>query len=160
MMIVGVVCRGRRHDALLRACMVFGCAASGVAVASLLCAALIGPQWPLRSSVIALGVSNGVFAVASIGSMMALAGQGEPGSSGVRMGLWGAAQAFGFALGGLLATSLVDSARSLFASASGAFALVFGIEALLFLLAAGMLAARNGARDERSDSGAPAAVTV
>jgi BCD family chlorophyll transporter-like MFS transporter len=90
---------------------------------------------------------------------MALAGQGEPGSSGVRMGLWGAAQALGFALGGLLATSLVDTARSLFASASGAFALVFGIEALLFLAAA-MLAARNGARDERSDSAAPAAVTV
>jgi hypothetical protein len=36
---------------------------------------------------------------------------------------------------------------------------VFGIEALLFLAAA-MLAARNGTRGERSDSGAPAAVTV
>jgi MFS transporter, BCD family, chlorophyll transporter len=159
MVAVGVVCRGRRHDALLRACMVFGCAASGVAITSLLCAALIGPQWPLRSSVIALGVSNGVFAVAAIGSMMALAGQGEPGSSGVRMGLWGAAQAFGFALGGLLATSLVDSARALFASTSAAFALVFGIEALLFLAAA-MLAARNRARDERSGSGASSAVTA
>jgi MFS transporter, BCD family, chlorophyll transporter len=159
MVIVGVICRGRRHDALLRACMVFGCAASGVAITSLLCAALIGPQWPLRSSVIALGISNGVFAVAAIGSMMALAGLGEPGSSGVRMGLWGAAQALGFCLGGLLATSLVDTVRSLFASVSGAFALVFGIEALLFLAAA-MLAARNGTRGERSDSGAPAAVTV
>ena len=57
------------------------------------------PAWPLRGSVIALGVANGVFAVAAIGSMMALAGQGEPGSAGVRMGLWGAAQALGFALG-------------------------------------------------------------
>jgi MFS transporter, BCD family, chlorophyll transporter len=159
MVVVGVVCRGGRHDALLRACMVSGCAASGVAITSLVCAALIGPQWPLRSSVIALGVSNGVFAVAAIGSMMALAGQGEPGSAGVRMGLWGAAQALGFALGGLFATSLVDSARSLFASAGGAFALVFGIEALLFVAAA-MLAARSAVPHTRSGSGATTAVTV
>jgi BCD family chlorophyll transporter-like MFS transporter len=160
MLIVGIVCRGRRHDALLRAFTVFGCAASAVAITSLSCAALIGPQWPLRGSLIALGVSNGVFTIAAIGSMMALAGQGEPGSSGVRMGLWGAAQALGFALGGLMATSLVDSARSLLASSSGAFAVVFGAEALLFLAAA-VLAARAGARSERAPSGAPtAAVTV
>jgi BCD family chlorophyll transporter-like MFS transporter len=159
MVIVGVVCRGRRHDALLRACTVFGCVASAVAITTLSCAALIGPQWPLRGSLVALGVSNGVFTIAAIGSMMALAGQGEPGSSGVRMGLWGAAQAFGFALGGLLATSLVDSARSLFASSSGAFALVFGVEALLFLAAAGF-AARAGSRSERVPGGAPTAVTV
>jgi BCD family chlorophyll transporter-like MFS transporter len=159
MLIVGIVCRGRRHDALLRACTVFGCAASAVAITSLSCAALIGPQWPLRGSLIALGVSNGVFTIAAIGSMMALAGQGEPGSSGVRMGLWGAAQALGFALGGLLATSLVDSARSLLASSSGAFAVVFGAEALLFLAAA-VLAARAGAQSERAPSGAPTAVTV
>jgi BCD family chlorophyll transporter-like MFS transporter len=159
MLIVGIVCRGRRHDALLRACTVFGCAASAVAITSLSCAALIGPQWPLHGSLIALGVSNGVFTIAAIGSMMALAGQGEPGSSGVRMGLWGAAQALGFALGGLLATSLVDSARSLLASSSGAFAVVFGAEALLFLAAA-VLAARAGARSERAPSGAPTAVTV
>jgi BCD family chlorophyll transporter-like MFS transporter len=159
MLIVGIVCRGRRHDALLRAGTVFGCAASAVAITSLSCAALIGPQWPLRGSLIALGVSNGVFTIAAIGSMMALAGQGEPGSSGVRMGLWGAAQALGFALGGLLATSLVDSARSLLASSSGAFAVVFGAEALLFLAAA-VLAARSGARSERAPSGVHTAVTV
>jgi BCD family chlorophyll transporter-like MFS transporter len=91
--------------------------------------------------------------------MMALAGQGEPGSSGVRMGLWGAAQALGFALGGLLATSLVDSARSLLSSSSGAFAVVFGAEALLFLSAA-VLAARSGTLNERARNGAPTAVTI
>jgi BCD family chlorophyll transporter-like MFS transporter len=159
MLIVGIVCRGRRHDALLRVFTVFGCAASAVAITSLSCAALIGPQWPLRGSLIALGVSNGVFTIAAIGTMMALAGRGEPGSSGVRMGLWGAAQALGFALGGLMATSLVDAARSLLASSSGAFAVVFGAEALLFLAAA-VLAARAGARSERAPSGAPTAVTV
>lgn len=159
MLIVGVVCRGRRHDALLRVCTVAGCAASALAVASLACAALSGPQWPLRTSVIALGVSNGVFAIAAIGSMMALAGQGEPGNAGVRMGLWGAAQALGFALGGVLATSLVDSAHSFFGSLSGAFAGVFGLEALLFLAAA-VLAARVGARAEHARPGAPTTVTV
>ena len=55
--------------------------------------------WPLRANVFALGVANGVFAVAAIGSMMALAGAGRGGREGVRMGLWGAAQAIAFALG-------------------------------------------------------------
>ena len=59
---------------------------------------------PLRASVFALGVSNGVFAVAAIGSMMALAGQGAGAREGTRMGLWGAAQAVAFGLGGFAGT--------------------------------------------------------
>ena len=43
-----------------------------------------------------LGVTNGAYAVAAIGSMMALVGAGGEKREGVRMGLWGAAQAFAF----------------------------------------------------------------
>ena len=50
----------------------------------MVCAAAFGPAWPLRISVFILGFFNGVYAVAAIGSMMALetiklvAGAGEP----------------------------------------------------------------------------------
>ena len=64
-------------------------------------AGFVGPAWPLRPTVFALGVANGAFAVAAIGSMMGLAGEGREAREGVRMGLWGAAQAIAFGLGGL-----------------------------------------------------------
>ena len=35
------------------------------------------PHWPLRANVFALGVANGAFSIAAIGSMMALAGCGR-----------------------------------------------------------------------------------
>jgi len=47
-----------------------------------------------------LGVTNGAYAVAAIGSMMALVGAGGEKREGVRMGLWGAAQALAFGIGG------------------------------------------------------------
>ena len=50
---------------------------------------------------VALGVCNGIFAVAAIGSMMALAGEGREAREGTRMGLWGAAQAVAAGFGGL-----------------------------------------------------------
>ena len=46
------------------------------ALLALAVSGLAGPHWPLRAAVFALGVSNGVFAVAAIGSMMGLAGAG------------------------------------------------------------------------------------
>lgn len=52
------------------------------------------------------------------------------------MGLWGAAQALAFGLGGLLGTSLSDIARFFMDSPGAAYGLVFAFEALLFLVAA------------------------
>jgi BCD family chlorophyll transporter-like MFS transporter len=110
-------------------------------------ASLVGPGWPLRLSVLALGVSNGVFAVSAIGSMMELAHHGDSGNAGVRMGLWGAAQAIAFAFGGVLGTAIVDSFRWLLGSPTAAFAIVFCVEAVLFLAAAGLaVRARPGSR--------------
>ena len=79
-----------------------GCLASAIALLGLAAAALVGPPWPLRETVFMLGVTNGAYAVAAIGSMMALVSAGGEKREGVRMGLWGAAQAFAFGIGGFL----------------------------------------------------------
>jgi BCD family chlorophyll transporter-like MFS transporter len=68
--------------------------------------------------------------------MMRLAGSGREHREGVRMGLWGAAQAISFALGGLAGAAASDLARHLIAAPGPAYALVFGLEALLFVVAA------------------------
>jgi BCD family chlorophyll transporter-like MFS transporter len=81
-------------------------------------------------------VTNGAFAVAAIGSMMDLASSGQRSREGVRMGLWGAAQAIAFGLGGFAGTAASDLARYLVDSPSSAYALVFAGEATLFLVAA------------------------
>jgi len=133
---VGLLCSGRRRFGSLRQWTIGGCCASAAALASLGFASVVGPGWPLRLSVLALGVSNGVFAVSAIGSMMELAHDGESGNAGVRMGLWGAAQAIAFAFGGVLGTAIVDSFRWLFGSPTSAFAVVFCVEAVLFVAAA------------------------
>ena len=97
----------------LRAWIVAGCAGSGLALAALAMAALAGPGWPLAANVFVLGLCNGVFAVSAIGAMVGRAGAGENTREGVRMGVWGAAQAIAFGLGGLTGALGVDAARHL-----------------------------------------------
>jgi BCD family chlorophyll transporter-like MFS transporter len=133
---VGIACSGPRRFGSLRGWTIGGCAASALALLGLCCAGLLGPHGPLKACVGALGVANGVFAVAAIGSMMELAHRGDAGNAGVRMGLWGAAQAVAFALGGFIGTLMVDSIRYFFGAPAAAFAIVFGVEAALFLGAA------------------------
>ena len=137
MVCVGLACSGTKRAAWLRRWTTGGCVASAAALMTLVCADVVGPAWPLRASVFALGVSNGVFAVSAIGSMMELAHRRSSGDAGLRMGLWGAAQAMAFAIGGLVSTGLVDSVRYLFGSPVAAFGAVFLLEAALFLVAAG-----------------------
>lgn len=133
-----------------------GCVASALALASLSLAALIGPGWPLRLSTFALGVTNGVYAIAAIGTMMNLVDAGHKDREGTRMGVWGASQAIAFGIGGFMGTLASDAARSLLSSPSHAYGLVFAAEAGLFLLAA-WLAIRIGQpatdpRDARATS--------
>ncbi len=122
----------------LRGWVVGGCIASALAMAGLVAGGLVGPAWPLRATVFVLGVSNGAFSIAAIGAMMALATQGAPGREGVRMGLWGAAQAVAFGIGGLLGAAASDLARLLIGTAAEAYAAVFALEGLLFLVAAAL----------------------
>jgi BCD family chlorophyll transporter-like MFS transporter len=124
----------------LRVWTVWGCVASCVALAGLAFAGFGGSAvtsyWPLRANVFLMGVANGAFSIAAIGSMMALAGHGRGGREGTRMGLWGAAQAIGFAGGGLIGTALSDLARWIIGAPGPAYASVFAAEALLFIAAA------------------------
>lgn len=127
----------------MRGWTILGCLGSALALAGLAMAARAGPGWPLTANVACLGFANGVFAVAAIGSMMGLAGADGPGREGVRMGVWGAAQAIAFGMGGFLGAAGVDTLRALTGDAPQSFAAVFAVEAGLFIAAA-MLAMRIG----------------
>ena len=132
---------GGRQIGTLRGWMVGGCLASALALLGLVMAGLMGPPWPLKSTVFALGVANGAFSIAAIASMMRLASEGREARVGTRMGLWGAAQAIAFGFGGLLGAAGSDLARRWMASSGAAYALIFLMEALLFVVAA-LLAVR------------------
>jgi BCD family chlorophyll transporter-like MFS transporter len=127
---------GEKRGFRLRPWIVGGCVASALAVAALASAAAAGPGWPLAANLFVLGFANGVFAVAAIGAMMELANEGSDGRAGLRMGLWGAAQAIAFALGGFFGATGVEAGRRLIGADAPAFQTVFLIEALLFLAAA------------------------
>ncbi len=142
--------RGRTLGSL-RAWTIGGCLLSALALGGLSIAALVGPAWPLKLNVWATGFANGAFSIAAIGSMMRLATQGQSGREGMRMGLWGAAQAIAFAVGGLVGTGAVDLARALIAAPAPAYAAVFAFEALLFVVSSGLARgveqrARDGGR--------------
>jgi MFS transporter, BCD family, chlorophyll transporter len=126
-----------------------GCLASALSLLSLAVIGPIGSASVLRVSVFGLGVTNGIFAVAAIGSMMSLVEQDGRSRAGIRMGLWGAAQAVAFGLGGLAGTFASDLARWLIGSPVLAYAAVFIGEAVLFVVAAA-LAMRVGAGDSFS----------
>lgn len=120
----------------LRVWTMLGCLGSALALAGLALAARAGPGWPLALNVALLGLCNGAFAVSAIGAMMGLAGAGARTGEGVRMGVWGTAQAIAFGLGGLLGALGVDLARHALARPADGFSLVFLVEAGLFFCSA------------------------
>jgi BCD family chlorophyll transporter-like MFS transporter len=134
-----------------------GCVLSAMVLLALVIASNVGPAWPLRANVFALGVANGIYAAAAIGSMMLLAGSGRRGREGTRMGLWGAGQALAMGAGGLIGAGAVDLARWLSGSPFMAYAAVFTGEAILFLIAA-LIAARVAALGASAPQ--PAAASV
>ena len=138
MLAVGIAVSGFRLGTL-KLWVTAGCIGSAVSLAVI--AALgqldIGLLTP---AVTVLGVFNGMFAIASIGAMMQLAGQGRAGREGTRMGVWGASQAIAQGLGGFAGAALVDLLR-MSESTADAFGIVFAAEAALFL-AAGLMAWR------------------
>ena len=138
MLLVAVTATGRSRSGghALQFFMVGGCVASALALFGIAFGGLLSADWPLRINVFLLGIANGAFAVAAIASMMALAGHGAGGRDGLRMGLWGGAQAIAFGLGGFLGTVAIDLTRELMQQPVHAYALVFACEALVFLYAA------------------------
>ena len=149
----GVACccaiAGEFRTRAMRVCTVGGCCASALGLAGLAGAALAGPAWPLHATVFVLGIANGAFAVSAIGAMMGLASAGRESREGVRVGIWGAAQAFAFAAGGLAGTGLIDATHLTIARPALAYATVFGVQALVFVLAARMALGVFHARDTR-----------
>ena len=114
-----------------------GCVMSGASLAAIAITGSMHIEPLIRPAIIALGFSNGVFAIAAIGLMMTLAG--KRGSAGVRMGVWGAAQAVAFGSGGFIGTLAVDGARLVIGSAVPAYASIFLIEGALFVGAAALM---------------------
>lgn len=151
---IGGLVFGKRIPSLSKLFIVIGCLGSAATLALLCLAAGLAPSWPLAPHIFALGFANGMFAVAAIGTMMALATRGRNGNAGMRMGVWGAAQAISFGLGGLLGSIALDIGRYLTGTDSSAFGLVFGLEAMLFLVSAAV-ALRIGSREEQAPQPAP-----
>ena len=140
----------------LRVWQIGGCLVSALMLLGLVAAGLVGAGWPFKANVFALGVANGAFSIAAIASMMRLAGEGRSAREGTRMGLWGAAQAVAFGMGGLVGTAASDLARWLIGTPSIAYAVVFALEAVLFVAAAA-LAARLGREVMPARSALPSA---
>lgn len=132
---------------LLRRLAVVGCVGAALSVLGLAALGLLGEARPIALACFAVGLGDGVFAAAAIASMMHLAGRDGEGRSGLRMGVWGAAQAIAFGLGGAVGAAAVDTARfALGAPPATAYALVFVADALLFLWAAALAARIGGLR--------------
>ncbi|MEM9739694.1 MAG: BCD family MFS transporter [Pseudomonadota bacterium] len=129
---------GKSRASFMRAWTVAGCLASAAALAALAGAAITGPAWPLEPLVFALGLANGAFAVAAIGSMMTLASAAGDQREGIRMGLWGASQAMAFAIGGFAGAAALDGVRAFMGEPTLAFATVFAVEGALFAFAGGL----------------------
>ena len=138
MLAVGILATGFKIGAL-RNWVMAGCMGSAAALALITFLGPMGPGAPLMPAVVLLGFFNGMFAVAAIGSMMALAGQGRGQREGTRMGLWGAAQAIAAGFGGLVGAGMVDLLR-ISMTDTQAFGSVFIAEACLFIAATAMAA--------------------
>lgn len=138
MLSVGILATGLKIG-VLRNWVMTGCVGSALSLTLITFLGPIGPGAPLMPAVIVLGFFNGMFAVAAIGSMMALAAEGTERREGTRMGLWGAAQAIAAGFGGLVGAALVDVLR-LNMTDTQAFGIVFVAEAALFIAAAAMAA--------------------
>jgi MFS transporter, BCD family, chlorophyll transporter len=146
-MLVGAV--GAAHFSTLQRWSAAGCVGSAVALLALAMTPMSGSVEGMKASVFALGVANGVFAVAAIGAMMGLTVKGTAGGAGLRMGFWGAAQAMAYGAGGFLGAALSDVARVFLGSPAAGYVLVFLLEAVLFVAAAWLVLTTASARTAR-----------
>ena len=113
-----------------------GCLASALAMLGLVLSGPIANVIFFQAAVFLLGIFNGAFSIAAIGSMMQFASVGSARREGVRMGIWGASQAMAFGLGGIIGTGLSDIARIILGDPASAYAFVFFLEGVLFVVAA------------------------
>ena len=133
----------------------WGCVASGAALVAIACAPMTGSLLVLKLSLLALGIANGCFAIGAIGAMLGLAQRGGEARAGIRMGVFGAAQAIAQASGAFLGAVLSDGTRALLGSDTLGYGAVFVIEAVAFgaaaVLASGVVAAAPRPRARMDD---------
>lgn len=125
-----------RNPAITRIFMIGGCVGSGLCLAGLGMAGLDANGWPLVPNVMLLGFCNGIFAVAAIAMMMGLASEGQSAREGTRMGIFGAAQSLGFAIGAAFGALALDGLRATTGLLAESYSAIFFIEGALFLCAA------------------------
>ncbi len=126
-----------------------GCLASAATYVVLAVTPIIGDVALFRIVVPVLGIANGVFAIGAIGSMMALTGDRTDGRAGLRLGVFGAAQAVAYATGTMAGAAGVDLARTLLGSPVRGYLTVFAAEAVLFAVSA-VLALRSASSERAS----------
>jgi MFS transporter, BCD family, chlorophyll transporter len=122
----------------LRAWAAGGCIASAIALLVLAESPWIGGVVLLQVTVFALGVANGVFAVGAIGSMMAMTAADTTRGTGIRLGVYGAAQAIAYGVGSLGGGVMSDITIAMMGDAARGYVAVFSLEAVLFVIAAFM----------------------
>jgi len=127
-----------------------GCLASAMTYVVLSLTPAFGDVNMFRLVVPVLGIANGVFAIGAIGSMMALTGDRADGRAGLRLGVFGAAQAVAYAVGTMAGAGGVDLARSVLGSPLRGYLTVFAVEAVLFAAAAA-LAWRSASSERAGD---------
>jgi BCD family chlorophyll transporter-like MFS transporter len=147
-MIVAALLATRRGQ--LRQWAAAGCVASAITYVALALSPSLGDVRLFRVIIVLLGLSNGVFAIGAIGSMMALTGDRSDGRAGLRLGVFGAAQAAAYALGTMSGAAGVDLARTVLESPLRGYLAVFSVEAVLFGMSA--LLALRSASSERADT--------
>ncbi len=157
MILVGVAGGGLFGARLgsFRTWTISGCLGSAAALAMLAAGGEIGPGFPIEAAVFVLGVANGAFAVAAIGAMMGIASEGQGSREGMRMGLFGAAQAVAFSVGDLLGPVSSDLAHMAFSATATAYAAVFLLQVCLFIAAAALATRvfpREQANNETTDT--------
>jgi BCD family chlorophyll transporter-like MFS transporter len=125
-----------------------GCIGSAITYVALVLAPAFGDVRVFTAIVVCLGLANGMFAIGAIGSMMALTGDRHDGRTGLRLGVFGAAQALAYALGTLSGAAGVDVAHAMLGSPVRGYTAVFAVQAVLFAMSAGL--ALRSASSERA----------
>lgn len=147
-MIVAAVLATKRGQ--LRHWAAAGCLASSITYVALAASPALGDVRLFTLIVMLLGLANGVFAIGAIGSMMALTGDKRDGRAGLRLGVFGAAQALAYAIGTMSGAVGVDTAKALLESPIRGYLAVFSVEAVLF--AASAFLALRSASSERANA--------
>ncbi len=122
----------------LRHWAVGGCLASAVTLVALAQSPALGGPTALSAIIFSLGVANGVFAVGAIGAMMAMTAADGTRGTGIRLGVYGAAQAIAYAAGSLGGGVASDLTIAWFNDPARGYTVVFAAEAVLFVVAAAM----------------------